>query len=272
MPYKDRLRTGRAARWAAVILILQIAGPLGYGYAASDVNPEDFKVELTGAAWLVDSSGIIRANGTPVDLVTDLGARQQQPTFFGRLVIKPGRKHRIVIEGTPFRLSGYNTVDRTIVYHGQTFDVHQTLRSSAELNYFFAGYQYDFVSGPMGHLGVSVGGAYLGSTGTITSVESGTTATKTETFGLPLAGLEGRVFPIHGHKLLMIEGDIRGMDVGGYGHYIEASGNGGINFGHFAILAGYRTVDPDIHSSSSSNPAGVNVHLKGPIFSAQWRW
>lgn len=260
------------ARWAAVILVLQIAAPVERGYAASGANPENFKVELTGAAWLVDSSGSIRANGTPVDLVSDLGAKQQQPTFFGRLVIKPGRKHRIVIEGTPFRLSGYNVVDRAIVYRGQTFDVHQTLRSSADLNYFFAGYQYDVLSGSMGHLGFSAGGAYLGSTGTITSVESGTTATKTETFGLPLAGLEGRIFPIQHHKILTIEGDIRGMDVGSYGHYVEASGNGGINFGHVALLAGYRMVNPDIHSSSSSNPAGVNAHLKGPVFSAQWRW
>ncbi len=89
-------------------------------------NPEDCKVELTGAAWLQNSSGTIQASGTPIDLVTDLGA-QQQPTFYGRLVIKPGRKHRIVIEGTPFRISGYNTVDRTIVYRGQTFMVNQTL-------------------------------------------------------------------------------------------------------------------------------------------------
>lgn len=271
MSYKNRLRALRTVRWAAVILLLQIAGPVGRGYAASEANPEDFRIELTGAAWLVDSSGIIQAGGTPVDLVKDLGAGQEQSTFFGRMVFKPGRKHRIVVEGMPFALRGYNTVDRAIVYRGQTFDINQTLRSSAELNYVFAGYQYDVLSGSIGHLGFSAGGAYVGSTGTISSLELGTTATKTETFGLPLAGMEGRIFPIRRHKILTIEGDIRGMDVGAYGHYIEASGSGGINLGHLAFLAGYRTVDPDIQSSSA-NSAGVNIHLKGPIFSAQWRW
>jgi hypothetical protein len=272
MPYKLAPPRSCAARWTAVILLLQIGGLSSAGHATGAENPEDFKLELTGAAWLIDSSGTIQANGTPVNLVSDLGAEQQQPTFFGRLVVKPGRKHRIVIEGTPFRISGYNTVDRTIVYRGQTFNVNETLRSSADLNYFFAGYQYDILSGSMGHLGLSVGGAYIGTTGSITSIQVGTTASKSETIGLPLAGIEARVFPIPGWKILEIEGGVRGMDVGAYGNYIEASGSGGVNIGHIALLAGYRTVNPDIHASSTSNPAGVNAHLKGPIFSAQWRW
>ncbi|MDQ2839871.1 MAG: hypothetical protein M3Y72_02285 [Acidobacteriota bacterium] len=61
------------------------------------------------------------------------------------------------------------------------------------------------------------------------------------------------------------------MDLGGYGNYLEASGSGGISLGPIAILAGYRSVNADIHSNST-NPEGVNVHLKGPIFSLQWRW
>jgi hypothetical protein len=271
MRFRLRSLKSGAARWTAAIL-LQVVGLSATGHAASAGDPEDFKIELTGAAWLADSSGTIQSNGTPVDIVSDLGAEQQQLTFFGRLVVKPGRKHRIVLEGTPFRISGFNTVDRTIVYRGQTFNVHETLRSSADLNYFFAGYQYDILSGPAGHLGLSVGGAYIGASGSITSVQSGTTASKTETIGLPLAGIEARIFPIPGRKILTIEGGVRGMDVGAYGSYIEASGSGGVNIGHIALLAGYRTANPDIHASSASNPAGVNVRLKGPIFSAQWRW
>jgi hypothetical protein len=240
--------------------------------ASASEDPEDFKIEVTGAAWLVDSSGTIQANGTPIDLITDLGAEQQQPTFYGQFVVKPGRRHRIVLEGTPFRISGYNTVNRTIVYRGQTFNVNETVRSSADLNYFFAGYQYDVLSGRMGHLGFSVGGAYLGTTGIITEVEGGTTASKTEIIGLPLAGAEGRIFPIRGHKVLTIQGDVRGMGVGAYGHYLEASGSGGISMGPITVLAGYRTVNADIHTASSSNPEGVDAHLKGPIFSLQWRW
>ncbi|HLH02648.1 MAG TPA: hypothetical protein VKX25_07755 [Bryobacteraceae bacterium] len=227
---------------------------------------------MTGSAWIVNTTGSIQSSGTPVDLVSDLGAAQQQPTFFGRLVFKPGRKHRIVVEGMPFTVDGYNVVNRTIVYRGQTFDVHETVRSAASFNYVFAGYQYDLLSGVMGHLGLSAGGAYVDAGGRITSVETGNTGAKTETLGLPLAGIEGRLFPLPGHRILTVEGGLRGMSVGSYGSYFEAQGSGGVNLGHFALLAGYRSMHPDLHASSGANPSGVDAHLRGPIFSVQWRW
>jgi hypothetical protein len=236
-------------------------------------GPEDFRIELTGSAWLVNSAGTIQANGAPIDLVSDLGAEQQKPTFYGRLVFKPRRKQRLVVEGTPIGIDGFNTVQRTVVYRGQTFNVSQTLKSSAELNYFFAGYQYDVLSGRLGHLGLSVGGAYLGATGTIDAVQAGTSATKTETIGVPLAGAEFRIFPIRGraHKLIEVEGGLRGMAVGSYGHFVEGSASGGVRLGPIGLLAGYRELFADFHQTSNGG-SGVNVRMKGPIFSVLWRW
>ncbi len=258
------------ARLAGVCSCFCALGLAASGPFSSSDDPESFHVELTGSAWLLDSSGTIQASGTPVDLVTDLGAEQRQLTFYGRLVVKPGRKHRIILEGTPVRLTGFNVVNRTITYRGQTFNVSDTLRSSADFNYFFAGYQYDLVSGPRGHFGLSVGGAYLNATGTIQSVDTNTVATKSETLGLPLAGAEGRFFLLPRSKFLMVEGGARGMGVGSYGHYIEATGSGGLALGEFAFLAGYRWADVDLHDTSSSQ-SGVDVRFKGPIFSLEWR-
>jgi hypothetical protein len=246
--------------------------------SASDA--ENFRVEVTGSAWLVDSGGTIQAggalasviaSGTAIDLVTDLGVKQRQSTFYGRLIIKPGRKHRIVIEGTPVRLHGTNVITRTVIYQGQVFTMGQTLQSSADVNYFFGGYQYDLISHPAGHLGISVGGGYLNATGTIRGIESGLLATKSETVGLPLAGAEGRVFVIPGRKLLEIDGGVRGMTYGGYGHYLEGTVNGGIGFGPLTVQAGYRAVSADLHTTSDGGN-GVDVRLHGPIFSLQARW
>jgi hypothetical protein len=243
-------------------------------------DPENFRLELTGSAWLVNSSGTIQAGGalasvispiTAIDLVSDLGVKQRQPTFYGRLIIKPGRKHRIVIEGTPVRLEGTNVVSRTVIYHGQPFTAGETLQSSADVNYFLGAYQYDVISRPAGHLGFSVGGAYLNATGTIHGVETGLVATKSETLGLPLAGAEGRVFLIPGRKLLEIDGGIRGMAFGGYGHYVEGTVNGGVGFGPLTVQAGYRAESVDLHSTSNGGN-GVDVRLRGPIFSLQGRW
>ncbi len=248
--------------------------------ASTSGDPESFRIEVTGSAWLVNSGGTIQAGGavpsffstgTSIDLVSDLGVKQRQPTFYGRLVIKPGRKHRILLEGTPVRLDGMNTLNRTVIYHGQTFNVGETLTSSADVNYFFGGYQYDVISRPAGHLGFSVGGAYLNATGTINGVQSGLSATKSETLGLPLAGAEGRVFVIPGRKLLEIDGGVRGMAYGAYGHYVEGTVNGGIGFGPLTVQAGYRAESVDLHSTSNGGN-GVDVHLRGPIFSVQGRW
>jgi hypothetical protein len=219
----------------------------------------------------VNSAGTIQASGTPIDLVSDLGVQQQQPTFYGSLVFKPTKRQRIVVEGTPFGLTGNNTVNRTLTYRGETFQVSDTVHSNANLDYFFAGYQYDVLSGSAGHLGFSVGGAYLGATGTILSVTSNTSASKTETIGLPLAGAEFRVFPIPGRHWLDVDGGIRGMGFGSYGYYTEAMANGGVWFGHFGLKGGYRAVNTDLHESSNGG-SGISVRLKGPIFSVAFKW
>jgi hypothetical protein len=234
-------------------------------------SQENFRVEVTGSAWLIHSAGTIQANGAPVDLISDLGAEQGKPAFYGRLVLKPGRKQRIVVEGSPIGINGLNTVARSIVYRGQTFNVSETVRSSADLNYFFAGYQYDLVSGRAGHFGLSVGGAYIGATGIINALQSGTSASKTQSVGLPLAGAEFRLFPIRRHRIFEVEGGLRGMAFGSYGHFVEGSLSGGVRLGPMGILAGYRELFADLHQTGNG-ASGVNVRLKGPVFSVLWRW
>ena len=239
--------------------------------AGRSEDPENFHIEITAGGWLVDTGGRIQSNGTPIDLVTDLGAAQQKGTFYGQLVFKPARKHRIVVEGNPFRINGFQAVSRNIVYRGQTFTVNQTVRSNASLDYAFAGYQYDVLSGPKGHLGFSVGAAYLGASGFLQAIETGVSASHSQQVVLPLAGTDFRIFPIPGHKFFEIEGGIRGMAFGDYGYFVEATGSGGVVLGPVTFLAGYRAVNTDIHVTSNGGN-GITARLKGPIFSGMFRW
>ena len=239
--------------------------------ASNGEGPEDFHFEITGSGWLVNSSGTIQANGSPINLVSDLGAEQQQPTFYGRFVFKLGRHHRIVVEGSPISINGLNTVQRTVLYRGQSFNVNETLSSSADLDYLFVGYQYDVLTGRLGHLGLSAGGAYLNAIGTINAVQASTTATKSETLGLPLAGMDFRVFPIAGRKIIEVEGGLRGMSAGSYGSFIEGSASSGVRFGPIGILAGYRELVANLHETNGGG-SGVNLHLRGPVFSLLWNW
>ncbi len=234
-------------------------------------SPEDFRIEVTGAAWVVNSGGYLSDKGSPVDFVSDLNLSQQRSTFYGLFVFKPARKHRIVLEGTPFSESGNNTIHRTFVYSGRSFDVSDNIQSSANLNYFFAGYQYDLLSNPWGHLGVSVGGAYVSAYGSILASKAPPPATGTQKVGLPLAGVEFRIFPIPHHRLLEVDGGLRGMDFGGYGYFAEAGANAGLCFGPVTFQAGYRDVSFDLHNTGL-NADGVTARLKGPIFSGMFRW
>ena len=245
-------------------------GPSASASRSSD-NPESFRLEVTGAAWLLNTGGSIQASGSPIDLVHDLGAQQGQATFFGKLVVKPGRRHRIVLEGTPFSIKGTNTVQRTVSYHGQNFTVSQTLQSSADLQYFYGGYQYDALSGSLGHLGFSVGAAYLNASGAITAVQIGTTASTTQKLAIPLAGTEFRIFPIRGHRLIEVDGDVKGIALGDYGYYIEGMGQGGVSLGPLTFLAGYRATNIDLHQTNSAHD-GLNARFRGPIFSVMARW
>ncbi len=239
--------------------------------AQTSEGPENFRIEVTGSAWILDTGGRIQANGSPIDLVNDLGAQQQQPTFYGQLVFKPGPRHRIIVEGTPFNIHGNNTIDRTVSYRNQLFNVSQAVQSTANLTYFFGGYQYDVLSGSMGHLGFSAGAAYLSATGTIQALQTNTVASKSEVIGLPLAGAEFRIFPIRGHRILEVDGGMRGMGFGGYGHYVQANGNAGVGLGPITVQAGYRAVNTDLHQDKNGG-SGLSARLRGPIFSLMYRW
>ena len=105
----------------------------------------------------------------------------------------------------------------------------------------------------------------------ISAVQTATVASKSETIGLPLAGAEFRIFPIPGHRIFEIDGGLRGMGFGSYGHYVQANGNAGVAIGPITLQAGYRAVNVDLHQSSNGG-SGLSARLQGPIFGALFRW
>lgn len=252
----------------AVFVLLLSRVPVG---AQTTKNPESFWMELTGSAWLNGPTGTIQADGTPINFVSDLAAGARQPRFYGRLVLKPGRKHRFVIEGAPLAFAGINTLDRSFVFLHKTYNVHQTIATNASINYAFAGYQYDFVSGRYGHFGLQTGAAWLGVNGTLSSAQADLSETKSFQAPLPLMGAEFRLFPIPRHRLVQLEGMMRGIPAARYGYFVEGGAYAGLHLGQFAVLAGYRELFADIHDSAA-NGDGVALRLKGPLFALQWEW
>src|SRR6266852_4331965 len=181
-------------------LILPFLPFIGVAYAQTE-QLENFRLELTASAWHPRIQGTVTAQGLPVALHGDLNLDDSW-VFFGKLVFKPGRRHRINVEGSPYDFTGLNALSRTITFNGRTYSFQETVASEANLAYFFAGYQFDVISRSRGHAGLEVGGAYLDATGTIKGLTTGASATRNQRIGLPLAGAEFRAFLLPHSRLL----------------------------------------------------------------------
>lgn len=213
--------------------------------------------------------GTLQAAGLPVDLSRDI-ALQDRTVFFGRLDLKPARRHRVTIEGAAYSYDGDAAVNRTITFAGRTFSISDRVLSNADLKYFFAGYQFDVVTGDRGHLGFQLGGALLDANGTLRSATTGLSGTRSERIGLPLVGTSIRLRP---WRLFVIDAGAKGMALGGYGHFVTAEGHGGVVLGPLTVRAGYQALDADIHEDRSSGTrSGIAPRFSGPVFSVLFRY
>ena len=128
------------------------------------------------------------------------------------------------------------------------------------------GYQHDVLSSPSGHLGFGTGVAYLGASGTIQAQPLNQTASSSVSIGLPLVGADFRYFPPLPRRVFEIDGSAKGLDFGGYGHYIDAQMDLGLLMRPLLVQAGYRFTDISLHSNSYP-PNEINPQFKGVIFS-----
>ena len=236
---------------------------------AQEGDLEQFRAEVTVGGWQLKPSGYIVSDFLPVDLQDDLGIKDRKFTFMGKLVLKPGRKHRFVVEGNLFRLEGQNRLNRTITFAGKDYAVNETVSSDAKLDYALVGYQYDFISRSQGHLGFLVGAAMLDAKGTVKSPTIGQ-AEESITAPLPLLGMEFRVYPLAGRNYLNINTDIKGITAGDYGHFVHQTTNVGFSLGrHFTFQVGYSTFT--LSANDTDNSMGFSLQNKGPVFSVQFR-
>jgi hypothetical protein len=240
--------------------------------AASDSEgPEDYRIELNANLWRMNTNGTLHSDGMPINLLTDLGVGQRQRIYDGRLVWKFKRKYRFVLEGTPLSIQGLNTVNRSVSYFGQQYSVSETLKSSAKINYVYAGLHHDWYSGRMGRFGSSLGAAYLGLSGSIQAEQSGVSKKNSTPAGLPFAGVDFRFYLIPNKRWIALEGTVRGLPAGGYGHWLEGSGGVGGFVGPIGMQIGYREMLINFHQTGI-NANGINLRFYGPMASVFWSW
>jgi len=236
--------------------------------SAAPLGAEDFRIELTVGYWPLTTSGDIQTTLSRINLKNELGieGRKGHPTF--KIVGKPGLKHRLLFELIPYRFEGSRVIGTTFVLGGRTYPVQDTIASEASIDYFFGGYQYDFVNNSRGHAGVTTGVAYFGARASATSQTLGVTGTEDRTAGIPLVGGEFRSFPIPTSNVLSVSGEAKGMSLGSYGWYFQTGFNIGVApMRYVRLQAGFNFAEGDFHRSDRRQ--GFNPRFSGPIFSLQ---
>ena len=151
-------------------------------------------MEFSGSFWNPTVFGVVsseqfRQLGSDIDVVKDLGFK---PTRFGdmRIVLRPSKKSRFRVQYTPIRYEATSSLQRSIVFNGQRFDVALPIQSAVEWKVWRFGYEYDFLYLPRGFVGVLLEARYTQFTAELNSAIN--TEFTTARAPLPALGVVGR--------------------------------------------------------------------------------
>jgi hypothetical protein len=239
------LRTFLRAIPLALLLCVALAN-VARAQTSEDFEQYHLRID---ADWLYNfPSGTLKASGdvVPVDLNQDLGF-QHFSTFSGKVDWKFTRKNHLYIEFIPISLTQQTTLQRSIVFQGQTFTAGVAAQAELTSNTVAPGYQYDLVRRKWGHFGLGLQMDFIDVKATV-SVQAQVTgsgvrqaaasATASQLAPIPVAGPEFRVYLA---PRLFLDGDLKGMYFFGYGSFISTSETLGVALTrHFALRAGYR--------------------------------
>lgn len=240
------------------------AGRAEAQFSVPDPAPaENFTIELGAIFWtptpeLSIQSGTLAQIGEPdVDLVREFGIEDKRFREL-RVTLKAGRKHKIHFGFLPMEYDQSAVLQRTITVGGRTFPATVPATTHFEWNLLRFGYEWDFVAGDRGLLGLLVNLEHNSVSAELTAVGIGTELTEAEA-PIPTVGVLARVYP---HRAFSITTEFSGFKMPGFiGNRIsDALGDdddfdarlfeldiyGTINLGrHIGVVGGYRRLNAE---------------------------
>jgi len=232
---------------ALVIALLFLAAlPLVRAQDAGDLDNYKFRVE--GSWWLTHPTGYFGLNGSNnyVNFNQDFGFKNNS-TFTGKIDYRFRRKHHFLLNVTPIYESRSATLNRTIIFDGQTFNIGAEATASVRTWNVAPGYEYDIIRRDHGFLGLEIDvnmidtRAALSAAANVNAEQAAVSGSKSIFAPLPAVGPVFRWYPLHDSNRLSIDGSVRGMPFFGYGNYVSAQG--GLNIGltkHLMLRGGYQ--------------------------------
>jgi hypothetical protein len=176
-------------------------------------NPEKDSTEIKTAPWFVDrfrltggifipvSSSDLKVGieggvaGTPIDLEKDLGYNAAELTFLANLQWRVSRRSRINMSYYNIPRNSTHTLDKDIIFNGETYHVNATVSSFFNTSIYQVSYGYAILAKPDWELGVLIGTHLVGGKAGISVVGSGSESSASTHYGftapLPDLGIWG---------------------------------------------------------------------------------
>jgi hypothetical protein len=239
------------AALCAVCLMSAVPASAQYGRAglSDPATGEQYRVEVGGYLWnpsptIAITSEALGIVGSRIDFVEDFGIEDK--TFRQlKVVLRPGRKHKLRFEYTPIRYSQEAALNRTIVFNGQRFDISLPVLAELKWNAMRFGYEWDFIYRDRGFLGLLLEAKYTDVEASIENQLVGREFAAARA-PIPAIGLIGRVYVVPN---VSITGEFSGfrlpedIDEDYGGKYYDFDLYGTVNFtDNVGVQAGYRSL------------------------------
>jgi hypothetical protein len=268
-------------RLCVLILALSTSPIATRGSGDSELDSSRGKLQLNG--WVSSPTGYFNGHNSEgyFDLKRDFGFGDYV-TFSGKLDWRFKRKHHLMFLTTPVVSSRTTTIDRTISWQGETYDVGARVNANIKSLLFTPGYQYDFFRLQQIWLGLlvdcnlaytsatlKVSGSASGSGG----VTSGTASASGSLFvPLPAVGPTFRWYPIPNSSRFYLDGILTGMSFFGYGNFVSGNAVVGIRMSpHWNARAGY-LLGSRLKITGSNDRIAIRLTQKGPVFGVEYQW
>src|SRR5688572_6883042 len=175
------------------------ATPAAAQYGVSDrATGETYRVEIGGYLWNASPTLLITSEslgiiGSRIDFVEDLDLEKK--TFRQlKVVLRPGTKHKFRFEYTPMSWEVSSTLERTIVFNGQRFDIALPVETSLKWRAYRFGYEWDFIYRDRGFVGLLLDVKYTDIEATLSNVFVGSEFVRAKA-PIPAIGVIGRAYP-----------------------------------------------------------------------------
>ena len=194
----------------------------------------EFRPSLTGEV----QKGFGGIPGTLLDLETDLGLENKR-TFAILGTLKLAAGHKLRGSYTPFSYRGDVTARRTFDFDDSRFERFTRVVTDLKGGYYTGEYEWDFIRGSTGYLGLLVGAKVIDTDALIVGPNEGIREQETIRGPIPVAGATARVYT----GRLSFEGEFAGLSIGKRGFLFELDTTARVHISdRLAIGAGYRLV------------------------------